>query len=95
VTGYVKIKLPRSYPALIEIADGFIGCENATVADWRNDQRIARKEGRLQRPGVASMIRLAKAFDIPDNEKLLPRLKVLVAANKAVQELRPSEERAT
>jgi hypothetical protein len=79
MSGYKKYKIPRSVPQFIQTKSGyFVDCHEATVADWKTEQRMTRKEGRLQRPGVSQMVRISKVLNIPDDVKLMPRLETLL-----------------
>jgi len=62
--------------------------EQATVADWKTDLRLAKQRGELPRPGVRRMVRLAKYLNLSDETPLLPRLKALAVGN--VVSIRPT-----
>jgi hypothetical protein len=85
----VKHRIPRELPYLYEAeADAYRNPEKATVAQWRQAKRSARKaelDGCVV-PGtyartVRQMVKLADIFGLPDDTPLLPRLQALAAPN--------------
>ena len=47
---------------------------DATVAGWRNEQRLATRQGKHQRPGVTQMVLLADKLQIAESVPLHPYL---------------------
>ena len=47
---------------------------DATVAGWRNEQRLATRQGKHQRPGVTQMVLLADKLQIAESVPLQPYL---------------------
>ncbi|MFY9784183.1 MAG: hypothetical protein WAK08_00335, partial [Pseudolabrys sp.] len=52
----------------------FQPCCDATVAGWRNEQRLVTRQGKHQRPGVAQMVLLADKLQIVESVPLHPYL---------------------
>jgi hypothetical protein len=47
---------------------------NATVAGWRNEQRLATQQGKHQRAGVTQMVLFADKLQIAESLPLYPYL---------------------
>ena len=54
----------------------------ATVAGWRNEQRLATQQGKHQRPGVTQMVLLADKLQIAESVPLHPYLVKLADLEK-------------
>ena len=80
-------RIPRKLPGFIEAdneGNAFIDSEQATVAQWRAAGRYIAQQNeyapwRLR--AVRQMVRIASAFEIPEDVSLLPRLRAIAAAN--------------
>ena len=52
--------IPKMLPEYVEVEpDVFQPSGDATVAGWRNEQRLATQQGKHQRAGVTQMVLLA------------------------------------
>lgn len=89
-----EYRIPRELPYLWDEQTGsYKNPEKATVGQWRQAKRCARK-GELARavtPGtyartVSKMVKLADVFGLPDDVLLVPRLQALASPN--VQSIR-------
>jgi hypothetical protein len=88
-------RIPSSLPYLYEEDGGYRDPSMATVAQWRQAKRSARKAelNGCVTPGtyartVSRMVKLADVFGMPDDVPLVPRLQALAAPN--VQTINPA-----
>ena len=59
--------IPQMLPEYVEVEPHvFQPYCDATVAGWRNEQRLATQQGKHQRPGVTQMVLLADKLQIAD-----------------------------
>jgi hypothetical protein len=76
-----RLELPQRYETRVEAEPGrFKNAEDATVADWRIARRLAEQNALPAPVGSNQLLRLARAFAIPDDVPLLPRLRALAAS---------------
>ncbi len=59
-----------------EFGDRFLGSEHATVREWQQAAKFARKNGESF---VARVAKIAKVLGLDDDAELLPRLEALAA----------------
>ena len=66
---------PRMLPEYVKVErDVFQPYSDATVAGWRNKQRLATQQGKHQRAGVTQMVLLADKLQIAERVPLYPYL---------------------
>ena len=59
--------IPQMLPEYVEVEPHvFQPYRDATVAGWRNEQRLATRQGKHQRPGVTQMLLLADKLQIAE-----------------------------
>ena len=67
--------IPKMLPEYVEVEpDVFQAYSGATVAGWRNEQRLATQQGKDQRAGVTQMVLLADKIQIAESVPLYPYL---------------------
>ena len=67
--------IPKMLPEYVEVEpDVFQPYSDATVAGWRNEQRLATQQGKHQRAGVTQMVLLADKLQIAESVPLYPYL---------------------
>jgi hypothetical protein len=67
--------IPQVLPEYVEVEPHvFQPYRDATVAGWRNEQRLATRQGKHQRPGVTQMVLLADKLQIAESVPLHPYL---------------------
>ena len=67
--------IPQMLPEYVEVEPHvFQPYRDATVAGWRNEQRLATRQGKHQRPGVTQMVLLADRLQIAESVPLHPYL---------------------
>ena len=67
--------IPKMLPEHVEVEpDVFQPYSDATVAGWRNEQRLATQQGKHQRAGVTQMVLLADKLQIAESVPLYPYL---------------------
>ena len=60
--------IPKMLPEYVEVEpDVFQPYSDATVAGWRNEQRLATQQGKHQRAGVTQMVLLADKLQIAES----------------------------
>ena len=63
--------IPTMLPEYVEVEpDVFQPYSDATVAGWRNEQRLATQQGKHQRAGVTQMVLLADKLQIAESVPL-------------------------
>jgi hypothetical protein len=63
--------IPQMLPEYVEVEPHvFQPYCDATVAGWRNEQRLATRQGKHQRPGVTQMVLLADKLQIAESVPL-------------------------
>jgi hypothetical protein len=73
--GPMHYYIPQMLPEYVEVEPHvFQPYCDATVAGWRNEQRLATRQGKHQRPGVAQMVLLADKLRIAESVPLHPYL---------------------
>ena len=67
--------IPKMLPEYVDVEpDVFQANSDATVAGWRNEQRLATQQGKDQRAGVTQMVLLADKIQIAESVPLYPYL---------------------
>jgi hypothetical protein len=77
-------ELPNRCPAFIETEAGFISVEYATVAHYREELRVRRRNGELARSDVRKLLRLAEIAHLAEDKPLVPASEVLAASGNVV-----------
>jgi hypothetical protein len=73
--GPMQYYIPKMLPEYVEVEpDVFQAYSGATVAGWRNEQRLATHQGKHQRAGVTQMVLLADKLQIAESVPLYPYL---------------------
>jgi len=73
--GPMQYYIPKMLPEYVEVEpDVFQPYSDATVAGWRNEQRLATQQGKHQRAGVTQMVLLADKLQIAESVPLYPYL---------------------
>ena len=73
--GPMQYYIPKMLPEHVEVEpDVFQPYSDATVAGWRNEQRLATQQGKHQRAGVTQMVLLADKLQIAESVPLYPYL---------------------
>ena len=73
--GPMHYYIPQMLPEYVEVEPHvFQPYRDATVAGWRNEQRLATRKGKHQRPGVTQMVLLADKLQIAESVPLHPYL---------------------
>jgi hypothetical protein len=73
--GPMQYYVPQILPEYVEVEPGvFQPYSDATVAGWRNEQRLATQQGKHQRAGVRQMVLLADKLQIAESVPLYPYL---------------------
>jgi hypothetical protein len=73
--GPMQYSIPKMLPEYVEAeSDVFQPYSDATVAGWRNEQRLATQQGKHQRAGVTQMVLLADKLQIAESVPLYPYL---------------------
>src|ERR1700722_12899509 len=73
--GSMHYYIPQMLPEYVEVEPQvFQPYRDATVAGWRNEQRLATQQGKHQRPGVTQMVLLADKLQIAERVPLHPYL---------------------
>jgi hypothetical protein len=73
--GPMQYYIPKMLPEYVEVEpDVFQPYSDATVAGWRNEQRLATRQGKHQRAGVPQMVLLADKLQIAESVPLYPYL---------------------
>jgi hypothetical protein len=73
--GPMQYYIPKMLPEYVEVEpDVFQPYSDATVAGWRNEQRLATQRGKHQRAGVTQMVLFADKFRIAESVPLYPYL---------------------
>ena len=67
--------IPKMLPEYVDVEpDVFQANSDATVAGWRNEQRLATQQGKHQRAGVTQLVLLADKLQIAESVPLYPYL---------------------
>ena len=67
--------IPKMLPEYVDVEpDVFQANSDATVAGWRNEQRLATQQGKHQRASVTQMVLLADKLQIAESVPLYPYL---------------------
>jgi hypothetical protein len=73
--GPMQYYIPKMLPEYVEVEpDVFQPYSDATVAGWRNEQRLATQQGKHQRAGVTQMVLFADKLQIAESVPLYPYL---------------------
>jgi hypothetical protein len=73
--GPMQYYIPKMLPEYVEVEpDVFQANSDATVAGWRNEQRLATQQGKHQRAGVTQMVLFADKLQIAESVPLYPYL---------------------
>lgn len=87
-----RIEMPHLFPAYVETANGsFVPCDEATVAQWKEQKSIASNRSLVDRRVIARLVKIADVLGLPDETPLVPRIKAQGRAN--VVSLRPASNR--